>query len=242
MLEAFIDESGDRGITKKSSDYFVVSAILVEDALAQAATDLLAQIRHDLNRHPGDTMSWKNIKSHSQKLHAVQLIGGSPFTISSVVVCKRHLSEKLPTETLAYLYSVRFLLERLSWIAERQHTSVAYTLAQITRCTIGQLREYEETLRGKEDCQIHWDYIARPGRIDQPNRVEFLQLADLVASATAPAFEADEFGNTERRYLNELSPRLYRHGAGENALTSYGLKMHPWHEACRKAHPWVSAL
>ncbi|MHB1855598.1 MAG: DUF3800 domain-containing protein, partial [Acidimicrobiales bacterium] len=55
MLEAFIDESGDRGITKKSSDYFVVSAILVEDALAQAATDLLAQIRHDLNRHPGDT-------------------------------------------------------------------------------------------------------------------------------------------------------------------------------------------
>ena len=69
--------------------------------------------------------------------------------------------------------------------------------------------------------------------------MEELQLADLVASATASAFEPDTFGNTEPRYLREMAPRLYRHNGN---LTSYGLKMHPWTAAVQAAYPWVQDL
>ncbi len=93
---------------------------------------------------------------------------------------------------------------------------------------------YEARLKAEAACQIK-----RPGRIDQPQRVEELQLADLAASATAAAFEPDPFGNTEPRYLRELAPRLYRH---KGNLTSYGLKMHPWNAATQTAYPWVHAL
>jgi hypothetical protein len=78
------------------------------------------------------------------------------------------------------------------------------------------------------------------GRIDQPNRVEQLQLADVSASAIFQAFEPDQFGNTETRYLTELAPRLYRCPPG--LLTSYGLKMHPLNETTKAAYPWAATL
>ncbi|WP_083828259.1 MULTISPECIES: hypothetical protein [Protofrankia] len=71
------------------------------------------------------------------------------------------------------------------------------------------LRAYEATLRTATDCRIMWAALdPRGGRIDQPSRVEGLQLADMAASATFPAFEQDQYGNTEDRYLRELAPRL----------------------------------
>lgn len=52
-----------------------------------------------------------------------------------------------------------------------------------------------------------------------------LQVADTAASALFKAVEPDAFGNTERRYLAELGPKLYRRHAGK--VTSYGLKVFP---------------
>lgn len=115
------------------------------------------------------------------------------------------------------------------------------TGAHIVRFKIAKLRAYEELLRGSPGVQVAWAWLdPRGGQIDQPNRVELLQLADSAASATFAAFEHDTFGNTESRYLAEMSPRLYRRPGGK--LTSYGLKMHPWSENARAAYPWVAAL
>ena len=70
-----------------------------------------------------------------------------------------------------------------------------------------------------------------------PSRVEQLQLADIAASATALAFEPDNFGNVEPRYLSELRPRLYHPSGGK--ITSYGLKMHPWNTRSQAAYQWL---
>jgi hypothetical protein len=48
-------------------------------------------------------------------------------------------------------------------------------------------------------------------------------------------FEADEFGNTEMKYLQELSPRLHRKTG--RPIISYGLKMHPWNDVTKAAYP-----
>jgi hypothetical protein len=64
-------------------------------------------------------------------------------------------------------------------------------------------------------------------------------LADIAASATYQAFEPDQYGNTEPRYLQELTSRLWRPPSRQ--LTSYGLKMHPWNDTTKAAYPWVAA-
>lgn len=242
-LHAYVDEAGVRSHSKASSDHFVMSAVVVEDADAGRASDFLAGLRSDLRRRPGDPLHWQNFNAHSDRLHAAKTLGSQEWaTISSVVVCKRHLlGTSQLDEDQAYLYTLRFLLERLSWYARDSSATLTYTLAHIVRMQLSKLREYEANLRDDYDCRIHWPALDRKGgRIDQPKRIEMLQAADLAASATFAAFNPDRFGNVEPRYLQELSPRLYRRGLAP--VASYGLKMHPWSGSTKAAYPWVAAL
>jgi hypothetical protein len=220
-----------------------MSGVLIpEDNLSHAAA-MLAQLRVDLGRPPGATLHWRNIKQHSQKIRVAQAIGtGDYVTVCSVVVCKRHLASTNMNDDQAYLYTMRYLLERMSWFARDNDYDLDYTLAHIVRFKKEKLREYESILRNDPSCQIAWLHVPRGGHLDQPSRIENLQIADAVASATAVAFEPDNYGNTEERYLREFGARLYRRGTANNALTSYGLKLHPWDSATKAAYPWVAAL
>ncbi|MFP5019456.1 DUF3800 domain-containing protein [Pseudonocardia phyllosphaerae] len=238
-LHAFVDEAGVRARTPKSSAHFVMSAVIVPDEALPHAAAVLAGLRADLGRKPGDTLHWRNVKTHSQRLRIAQVIGRTDcMTLSSVVVCKPLLPGPALDEDTAYLYTLRYLLERLSWFARDFRRRLDYTLAHIVRFKLATLRAYEAELRADPDCRVAWDWLdPHGGRLDQPGNLEYLQLADAVASATFAAFEEDAFGNTERRYLQEMAGRLYRRGHGN--LTSYGLKMHPWSET---DYPWVTEL
>ena len=227
---AFIDESGQRSFSRKSSDFFVMSAVVLKgsDSLHQAG-ELLRQIRRDLRRGPEDVLQWKNIKTHSQRVHAVQIIGLSSFiTLSSVAVCKRRFTLPQPywqNDDDTYLNTLAMLLKRLSWIAGDCGTVMSYTLAHIVRFKLATLRRHEASLR-KTSYEIEWSGLdPRGGAIDQPANNGHLQLADLAASAIAAAFEPDRYGNVEARYLRELTPRLYRRS--DSALTECGLKLYP---------------
>lgn len=242
-VKAYIDESGQRSKSSRSSDHFVMSAVMLEEGELNQASDLLARIRAELGRQPGDHLTWKNIKSHQQRVRAAQMVGSATFlTITSVIVCKRDFDAgkgSIPSDDFAYMYTFRFLLERMSWFArDTGGTTIDYVLAQIGRFRLAQLREYERNLRALADARVHWPALPRGGQIDQPRRLEYLQFADIAASATAQAFESDQFGNTEQRYLEELRPRLYVYPGGR--ITSYGLKMHPWNDKSRGAHPWLT--
>lgn len=240
--QAFIDEAGQRARTERSSRHFVMSAIIIEQQQLETVAALQARLRTDLGRRPDDHLHWQNLKQHAQRLHAAKSLGQMPVTISTVVVCKQHLAGALPDEDHAYLYTLRFLLERLSWWARDNDSTLSYTVAHVVRFKLAKLRLYESRLRSLPSCPIQWQCLDdRGGRIDQPSRIEQLQLADIAASATFAAFEPDRYGNTEPRYLVEgLAPRLYRRPPGQ--LTSYGLKMHPWNDATRVAYPWVATL
>jgi hypothetical protein len=197
-------------------------------------------MRKELRRSPNDEISWKKLRGHPDRLRASQMLGQANPRMSSVIVCKRDfhpLQGVMPDEDFAYLYTFRFLLERLSWLARDYGLILAYTLAQIGRFRLGQLRGYEAKLRSLPDCSVHWPSLdPSGGSIDQPKRLEYLQLADIAASAIAQAFEPDPHGNVEPRYAQELQSAIYRHGTGRRSYTSYGMKMHPWNAKSRAAH------
>jgi hypothetical protein len=119
---------------------------------------------------------------------------------------------------------------------------LSYTLAEIGQFPLPKLRRYEEILRDLPDCTVEWASVdAAGGSINQPQRLEYLQLADIAASATAQAFEPDAHGNVEPRYVHELRPSIYRYGTGANSYTSYGMKMHPWNARSKAAHDWLTS-
>lgn len=256
---AFIDESGQRAFTPTSSDYFVMSAVIVQDVDVPAAAAFLAELRRELNRRPGDTLHFKNLHTHEERVHVSKRIGAIGFlTVSTVVICKRRFNPERhgwTTDEATYSKTVELLLERLSWFARdecgiwnppRDPFSrggwrpgvMSYTLAHIVRYTTAHLRQLEAQLRTRAETDIAWKHLdPRGGRLDQTSRVELLQLADLAVSATAKAFEPDRFGNTNRVYLEALASRLYRRRTGN--LSSYGLKVYP---SCDEQLAWVNRL
>ena len=226
-----------------------MSAVVLDgsDGLGQA-TELLAQIRRDLGRGPTDVLQWKQIKTHSQRLRAAQLVGRSSFlTVSAVVVCKRRLSfprrHWSPTNNdQTYLNTVGMLLKRLSWIASDRGGVMSYTLAHVVRFKTATLRQYEAALRATT-YEIEWASLdPGGGAIDRPANCGPLQLADIAASAVAAAFEPDRFGNLEPRYLIELGPQIYRRSGSPLAVC--GLKLYPelGEEEVRQGFPWLAAL
>ena len=244
-LIAVIDESGQRARTARSSDHFTLSAVIYRDTRQPYVTELLETIRADLGRQPGQRLHWEAIKTHGQRLQATDRIGGATYLkVISVVVSKRLLPPVMPHEHRSYMFTFRLLLERLSWLAEDHRTTLGYTLSHVRRFPMAKLREYEHKLRDLgNQTTIKWDYLdPHGGRLENDKKVEELQLADIVASSTQNAFEPDAFGHTENHYLLQLAPRLYRHPDPRRSITSYGLKMHPWNDAVRAAHPWIANL
>ncbi len=195
-LHAFIDEAGQRARTAKSSAHFVMSAAVIPDERLDDCAALLGGLRTDLRRSPTDVLHWRNVKTHTQRLHIAKTLGSVTWlTISSVVVCKQHLTGSALDDDTAYLHTLRYLLERLSWLARAERRVLTYTLSHVVRFKTSKLRAYEAVLRAMPDCQVAWPWLEpKGGHIDQPSRVENLQLADSAESATFAAFECDDFG------------------------------------------------
>jgi hypothetical protein len=87
------------------------------------------------------------------------------------------------------------------------------------------LRRLEQQKQSGQDIRIEFEAVP----IDEiktatPGRSMGLQLADAGAGAFFNALERDRFGNTEARYVETMSPVLYRHNG---SVSGYGCKVVP---------------
>lgn len=245
LYRVYVDEAGDRGISAASNRHFVVSAVIVADASDAPVRAQLAELRTSLKRHPGHVLHFVKF-SHSQRLKAVQDIAGfSIASIVNVVIHKDLIGQPMPAGDMAYisrpdpmyLWALRLLLERVSWfVVENGGTEVISTFAHLKGFEAKKLHDYRQALEVSDGVAIRWDvFDGHPFRIESPKSIELLQVADTTASALFRAIEPDDFGNTERRYLEELAPKIYC-PSGKGNVTSYGLKAFP-SDVCREGGP-----
>lgn len=250
LWRVYVDEAGDRGISASSSTHFVASAIIVPDVTDARARKELDALSVALGRQPGQVLHFQKF-SHSQRLKAAQdLATFSIGAISNVIICKKQLAQPQPAGNMAYisnpdpmyLWAMRLLLERVSWyIRDNGGGTSVVTFAHVRRFKAQKLLDYRQALEYSMT-NIHWpSFQGHPFRIEAPNKVELLQVADTAASALYRAVEPDEFGNTEQRYLEALSPKLYRRYPGD--ITSYGLKVFPTSECAQGSNlGWMRDL
>ncbi len=214
--------------------FLVVSALIVDAASDAVARKELLDLKHTLRRKPSDTLHFRRL-THSQKVKACQEVANlSVQGFTSVVLCKKTLKTPFPDGGLAYisqpdpmyLWAIRLLLERISWfIRDSGGGTSTVTFAHLKRFPAAKLHDYRKALYHSSK-SIHWpSFEDHRFRLNAPNTVEMLQVADICASALFKAVEPDQYGNTEPRYLTELRPIIYRDPRGP--VTSYGLKVFP---------------
>ncbi|MCA0921475.1 DUF3800 domain-containing protein [Pseudooceanicola nanhaiensis] len=251
---AYIDESGCTGFKfrdppepKGSTDWFVLSAVLVSAGRDLALRSLANSIRRRMGKGEREVLHFSKLR-HDQRVFALQSIANLPVRTATVVINKRRIDKPEVFEAdgnRLYYYAARLLLERISWSS--RDTGHAHGLGCLTRvrfehkrhASYDDLREYLKLLKGqtaeaadplwektlKRDVRIYWPAI-EPTHVSAHQKKDYsgLQLADLVASGIRWGLESDAWGNTEHRYAKILRPTVYDNSG--NAL-SYGMKFFP---------------
>jgi hypothetical protein len=231
----YIDESGDRGMKPSSSEYFVVSALVVRDLVELRGE--LARIRAEMGRPPGSPLHFRKM-AHMSKLKVTREIGSSPHVaaVASVIMCKRHIKDESKAGGAAfisipdpmYLFALRMVWERLSWyVRDNGAGSSKVIFSQVKHFQIEKVNEYRARLENIKT-KIHWpSFAGHEFQMRGMEEVELLQLADSCASGIASAIEPTRHGDIEDHYLRNISPKLYRRTRSDCPLTTYGLRVFP---------------
>jgi hypothetical protein len=242
---AYIDESGDEGFKfrtesdeQSSSDWFILAGFITRKRTDLETVKAIDRVRDEFKLHPSKHIHWKDLK-HPRKVRYAQIIATLQARLIAVCVHKPSLlePETFQQRYRLYFYAVRYLLERISWLARDSHNpakwggdgTVELLFSNRQGMSYEEMRDYLRLLKIRQDAgqdvRIEFDNVV----IDKiktrtPGKSMGLQLADATAGAFFNALEADSFGNTEPRYVQTMAPVVYRH---EGILHGYGLKIVP---------------
>lgn len=239
LYRVYVDEAGDRGMTPASSPYFVLAAVVVSDQNDGALRTIRDSMCTDLKRPVTSVLHFaENVKQHVHRKRLSDVLGGAQICrVSYVVVDKQTCS--FQQHDIMYNYAVRRLLERISWLVDDKGGDAIVTFAHVRRFPYATLRSYLALLPSQQT-EIRWRALTHTVRIDQPNAVELLQLADIAASSMYAAIKPDQFGSFESTYLANISPVIYRRPPGK--ITSYGVNVVGKHATFTARLPWWSTL
>jgi hypothetical protein len=139
----------------------------------------------------------------------------------------------LNERTRMYHYSIRYLLERVSWLARDaiprpQNPLCRLIFAKCKNLKYDVIQNYLRRLRAgdeEDDIRIHWPSIDIENILVRPSgELVGLQIADIVASSVHKGFELDPHGRTEPTYVRHLRQRTY---CRDGNYRAYGMKIMP---------------
>lgn len=83
-IHVYIDETGDRGSTAKSSPIFGMAAVLADDVGAASLQDAVNTLRTDFGVPAGVVLSWKaHVKTHDRRKRAAEVLA----RVQGIKVC-----------------------------------------------------------------------------------------------------------------------------------------------------------
>ncbi|MBC7871712.1 MAG: DUF3800 domain-containing protein [Chitinophagaceae bacterium] len=233
----YIDESGDEGFQfeKGSSQWFVLSAAIIEKSIDLETVKLVDTVRTALGRKDKEPLHFRKLK-HEHRIPFLHQIVQSRLKTVSVFIYKPVIRnvEIFQQRNRLYFYAARLLLERVSWYCRDHKTT--HTLgdgsAEIIFSNRGgmkyeELRSYLEILKsqtGPFDVQIDWSIIKTDQITAHSAKTMGLQIADAVASGFFFGLQMNQYGFAEDRYGRMLKSVVY---SNKGRFNGYGLKIWP---------------
>lgn len=243
---AYVDEAGDEGFDKigqGTPEWFVLSALITRKHMDIQAVKTIDDVRTLLAKPAKMPLHFRKIKHHQRLPFIARLIQGPVRTIT-IVVHKPSIQEpeNFNEKNRLYHYTLRLLLERLSWFC-RDHRryespfgdgSVEVVLSNRGGMSLPAIKAYIDKLLASAALTISgvkvFDIRLEPNVIKSSQVYTYshgkrmgLQLADAVASSHLNALEP-LLGFTEDRYVKMLKPIVYQRNG---SYLGYGLKFFP---------------
>lgn len=223
-FNVYIDESGDEGFASGATPWLVLAAVVVEDDDDIIAARSVNYMKEQMGLMSHKPIHWKERKDHSQRKFMVNVISQLPITLIYVCVYKRHLTSNFLRKPPAlYLYSSRFLLERVTWLVDARGGVCNVVFEHRRRFDYKTLSTYISAVEAWPDGGIRHGIIRSIEPRPKADK-KMLQIADIAAGACYAALAEDRLGQTEPSYILALRNRIYRRN-GE--VFGYGFKVFP---------------
>lgn len=251
---AYIDESGDAGLNAVrpideggSSEWLVMSAVVIRACREENVTEWLAEMKSDLNLDQKAVLHFRNL-SPTRRLRLASCLASKPARAFVVCSNKKNMrqyrnaaAEKISSQQWFYNWCLRLLLERVTAFCEQrreldypgENCRLKIEFSRRKGHSYSQTRAYTYYLRHQEKAnslfltkrKVLTDLLSRDLMIDLPHKSSSgLQLADIVASAFFSAANTIGPGDWDLRPAKALR-RIMAVENGRQAC--FGVSLHP---------------
>lgn len=217
-LLAFVDEIGDRGYSKKSSEYFAMSAVIFPASTQQKVKDCIAKIKAKLCIPLKTALHWrKHCRMHETKKYITREIA----KLENITVIYVISDKKTVPEDHAKFYNIvaAFTLERILKHAEKTNKNVSVRF--------GNIKGFNHTTTIDFFKSRDWRSCNYSRLMEQPKWIQAdtnsgIQLADLYAGILGAAMVADKYGDFESMYIEKIKHQIRKSENGK--ISGYGIK------------------
>ena len=211
-MDIFIDESGDLGFTRKSSNFFIVSYLMVDNSISlHNYMKKLLRKMHKKRIYSGSEFKFTN-SNHATRLECLQLFLTQDWTSGIIVLEKRRTNPGLRSNTnMLYNYVIvhNVIKNILSLVDPNEDINIYVdrSLSKLNRDSFDRYIEYKASwiwnIKLNKASQLRPDQI----KIKHVNseKDNCIQLSDYIAGA---AFQKYERNNDV--YYNTIEKRIIK--------------------------------
>ena len=230
LVRAYIDETGDRGVSAKSSRYFAMVAIMVADEDDPSLRSAIQICRNKLAVPPGKPLHWADhVKRFPRRQFVTGQLAAVPGVVLNYVIFEKAaipLQASLRSDQVVfYNYVAGLVLERILLTARERPggaRDVVVNYGHVRGFPHQETVTYFEKKRSATASRLPWELLRGKPRFLGMGQFDGLQAADQYAGMLRAALEPDEFGGFEHHHLMAVRHQIRR---VDGLCWGYGFKV-----------------
>jgi hypothetical protein len=230
LVRAYIDETGDRGHSARSSPFFAFAAVMVADEEEPGLRSAVRQLRRDLTVPDGKALHWKeHVKTYSRRQHVARCLSQVPGVMVVYVVVEKatlpSTSGMYHDHVLFYNFAACMTIERILLAARDWAGGTRDAIVRF-----GHVRGFDHSttsayfqLKAETDPWIPWERLHGAVHFDNQAQWDGLQAADQYAGMLNVALRRDQFGGYEEAHLMRVRHQIRKDNSGQS--WAWGVKL-----------------
>ena len=233
LVRAYVDETGDRGVSARSSRYFGMVAVIVADEDDAGLRRAIAECRHRLSVPLTKPLHWtEHVKRFPRRQFVASQLARVPGAMFDVVLVeKTAVAGALSDQVAFYNFVAGRVLEHVLDAADDRpggRRDVVVSFGHVRGFRHEETLAWFEKLRANESPDLPWDLLRGKPKFLGPGQLDGLQAADQYCGMLRAALEPDEFGGFEAHHLMAVRHQIRDPDGFEGIVLPGTMAAYPW--------------
>ena len=240
LVRAYVDETGDRGLSARASRYFGMVAVVIADEDDAGLRRAVVHCRHRLSVPTSKPLHWtEHVKRFPRRQFVATQLATVPGVVLNLVLVEKAaiglLNQAISDQVAFYNFVAGRVLKQVLHTADEWpggRRDVVITFGHVRGFRHEETLAWFEKLRASDTDSTPWELLrGRPGFLGA-GQPDGLQAADQYAGMLRAALEPDEFGGFEAHHLLTVRHQIRRSDDSPDGFEAVAvpgtLEAYPW--------------